>query len=168
METKRPDILIIDTDRKRTKSFRKMLRRSRPQLSIEECSDTKTVHETIINRRPTVALLHTTFPYTSEDGGGLLEELQHDFRAQRTGVILVLPISGSLLYRSGNQEGLEFLDMANDLVTTDFTDDMVCSVVLGCLDSRMAREAERVAEIETATEPVEATREPAYSFVQKK
>lgn len=168
METKRPDIMIIDTDRQRTKSFRRMLRRARPQLSVEECSDCQTVHDTIIDRRPTVALLHSTFPYTAEDGGGLLEELEHDFRAHHTGVILVLPISGSLLYRSGNQEGLEFLDMANDLVTTDFTEDMVCSVVLGCLDSRLAAETERVTAIETATEPVEATMEPAYSFVSKK
>ena len=51
--------------------------------------------------------------------------------------------------------------MANDLITTDFTSDMVQSVVFSCLDAKVAAEAE----VEE-TEEAHAT-EPAFSFLKK-
>lgn len=158
MET-RPDVMILDTDRNRTKSLRRILREERKDLVIEEVSEVRRARESILSRRPTLVLLHSTFPYLEEDGTGLLELIQEDFRNSNIGVMLVLPISGSLLYRSGYQEGMEMIDMADDLITTDFTSDMIQSVVCGYLD----RHAVKVPETERV--PVG---EPEYAFVPNK
>ena len=104
--------------------------------------------------------LHTTFPYLEKDGTGLLELIQDDFRNSNVGVMLVLPISGSLLYRSGYMEGMEMIDLADDLITTDFTSDMVQSVVLSYIDRRAVRAVE-------VPQAVPAT-EPSYAFVPVK
>lgn len=155
----RPDVMIVDTDRSRVKSLRTILRDGRKDLTIEEVTDTAKVHDAILSRRPTLVLLHSTFPYLHKDGTGLLELIQDDFRNVNVGVMLVLPISGSLLYRSGAQPGMEMIDMADDLITTDFTSDMIRSVVGGYLDRRAVK-AE-------ATEEVPAG-EPSFAFVRSK
>jgi PleD family two-component response regulator len=155
-----PDVMIIDTDRKRIKALRRILRDARRNVAIEEITEVKRVKEAIVTRRPTLVLLHSTFPYLEEDGTGLMELIQEDFRNANIGVMLVLPISGSVLYRSGYQEGMEILDMADDLITTDFTNDMIQAVTLDYLDRRAA-----VAEAVEA-EP-EAAAEPGYAFISK-
>src|SRR5512137_2811082 len=134
----RPDVMILDTDRNRTKSLRRILRESRSDLLVEEISDAGSVRESILTRRPSLVLLHSTFPCPDCDGDNtsLLELIQHT----NLGVMLVLPISGSLLYRSGYQEGMEMLEQADDIITTDFTSDMVQSVVIGYLDRRAVRQ----------------------------
>ncbi|MBI5014666.1 MAG: hypothetical protein HZB55_04150 [Deltaproteobacteria bacterium] len=159
MQTK-PDVMIIDTDRNRIKSLRRILREAKGDLSIEEISEVREVHDAILTRRPKLVLMHSTFPYLQPDGTGLLELIQDDFRNTNTGIMLVLPLSGSLLYRSGYQEGIEMLDMADDLITTDFTSDMVQSVVLGYLGRREAMEKATVPEAEPA-------RAPSYAFTSK-
>jgi CheY-like chemotaxis protein len=154
----RPDVMILDTDRNRTKSLRRILRESRRDVSVEEVSEVKSAREAILSRRPALVLLHSTFPYLEQDGTGLLELIQDDFRNSNIGIMLVLPISGSLLYRSGYQEGMEMLEMADDLITTDYTSDMIQSVVCDYLDRRA-----------TATERVpEAVGTPEYAFVPNK
>jgi DNA-binding NtrC family response regulator len=154
----RPDVMIIDTDRKRIKALRRILREARRDAAIEEVTELKKVRQAILTRRPTLVLLHSAFPYLEADGTGLMELIQEDFRNTKTGVMLVLPISGSVLYRSGYQEGMEFLEMADDLLTTDFTSDMIQSVVFDYLDRRAAaQEAE-----------AEATAgEPEFAFISK-
>jgi len=96
----------------------------------------KGARQAILARRPTLVLLHSTFPYLETDGTGLfgahpggLPEHQHRDYARAA-------ISGSLLYRSGCQPGIEMIDMADDLITTDFTSDMIQSVVLEYVDRR--------------------------------
>ncbi len=155
----RPDVLIVDTDRSRAKSLRAILRDGRQNLSIEEVSEVGKVHDAIVGRRPTLVLMHSTFPYLKKDGTGLLELIQEDFRNVNVGVMLVLPISGSLLYRSGAQPGMEMIDLADDLITTDFTSDMIRSVVCGYLDRRAVK----------AEEPEEVpVGEPSFAFVRSK
>ena len=156
----RPDVMILDTDRNRIKSLRRILREARSDLSIEEVTETTGARQAILSRRPTLVLLHTTFPYLEKDGTGLLELIQDDFRNSNVGVMLVLPISGSLLYRSGYMEGMEMIDLADDLITTDFTSDMVQSVVLSYIDRRAVRAVE-------VPQAVPAT-EPSYAFVPVK
>ena len=156
----RPDVMIMDTDRNRIKSLRRILREARGSLNIEEVVEPKGARQAILTRRPSLVLLHTTFPYLEKDGTGLLELIQDDFRNNKVGVMLVLPISGSLLYRSGYMEGMEMIDMADDLITTDFTSDMIQSVVIGYLDRKAAQPA-------TVTEGAPAT-EPSYAFVPTK
>ncbi len=155
----RPDVMIIDSDRNRTKSLRRILRDARKDLTIEEISEARGAREAILTRRPTLVMLHSTFPYVEKDGTSLMELIRNDFRNTNVGVMLVLPISGSLLYRSGYQEGMEMLEMADDLITTDFTSDMIQSVVTSYLDRR----AVPVAEVEP-----EAVVEPSYAFVPSK
>jgi len=154
----RPDVMILDTDRNRAKSLRRILRDARRELSIEEVSEVKGARQAILARRPTLVLLHSTFPYLEKDGTGLLELIQEDFRNTNIGIMLVLPISGSLLYRSGCQPGIEMIDMADDLITTDFTSDMIQSVVLEYVDRRA---------VALETEPAAAT-EPNFAFVPSK
>jgi PleD family two-component response regulator len=156
----KPDVMIIDTDRSRIKSLRRMLKEAREELLIEEVSETRAVRDAILTRRPRLVLLHTTFPYIEKDGTGLLELIQEDFRNTNTGIMLVLPLSGSLLYRSGYMDGIEILDMADDLITTDFTSDMVQSLVLRYLDRKAAAEQVVVPE----AEPMAA---PSYVFTSK-
>lgn len=154
----RPDVMILDTDRSRTKSLRRILRDGGREISVEEVTEVRGAREAILSRRPALVLLHSTFPYLEKDGTGLLELIQDDFRNTRIGVMLVLPISGSLLYRSGHQEGVEMLELADDLITTDFTSDMIQSVVCQYLD--------RCAAVpEPAAEPAGA---PEYAFVRSK
>ncbi|MBI5446498.1 MAG: hypothetical protein HY900_35445 [Deltaproteobacteria bacterium] len=86
-----------------------------------------------------------------------MELIQEDFRNANTGLVLVLPVSGSLLYRSGYMEGMEMLDMADDLITTDFTSDMIQSLVLGYLDRRAVAEPQ----------PAEPELAPSYVFSTK-
>ncbi len=152
MQTK-PDVMIIDADRTRTKSLRRILKDAREALTIEEVSEVTGVREAILSKRPSLVLLHTTFPYLEEDGTGLLELVQEDFRNVHTGIILVLPVSGSLLYRSGYTPGIEILNMADDLITTDFTSDMIQSVVLNYLDRRPAVEKVWAEEAQPALAP---------------
>ncbi len=149
----RPDVMIIDIDRNRTKSLRRILKEARAEMTIEEVSEVRGVRQEIMNRRPSLVLLHTTFPYIEEDGTGLLELVQEDFRNVNTGIILVLPVSGSLLYRSGYMEGIEILNMADDLITTDFTSDMIQSVVMNYLDRHPAAEKVRAEEAQPALAP---------------
>ncbi|MHB8763561.1 MAG: response regulator [Deferrisomatales bacterium] len=155
----RPDVMIVDTDRSRVKSLRTILRDGRKDLTVEEVTDVAKVRDAILSRRPALVLLHSTFPYLQEDGTGLLELIQDDFRNVNVGVMLVLPISGSLLYRSGYQPGMEMIDMADDLITTDFTSDMIQSVVCSYLDRRAAR-AEVAEEVPAG--------EPSFAFVRSK
>lgn len=145
MET-RLDIMIVDADRDRIKSLRKVLRDARPGITIDEISEVRKARNTIINERPRVVMLHSSFPYMEEDGTGLLEVIREDFRSSAMKVVLVLPLSATMLYRSGYQAGSEMLDMADDLVTTDLTSDVVTSVVLGQLDRTAAAEAVVAAE----------------------
>ncbi len=154
----RPDVMILDTDRNRSKSLRRILRDGRREVSVEEIAEVRGAREAILGRRPALVLLHSTFPYLEQDGTGLLELIQDDFRNQKIGVMLVLPISGSLLYRSGYQDGMEMVELADDLITTDFTSDMIQSVVCQYLD-RCATVPER------ATEPAGT---PEYAFVPSK
>jgi len=154
----RPDVMILDTDRNRSKSLRRILREARRDVTVEEVAEVKGVRQAILSRRPALVLLHSTFPHLEQDGTGLLELIQDDFRASHIGVMLVLPISGSLLYRSGYQEGMEMLELADDLITTDYTSDMIQSVVCDYLDRRATAE-------EPATEAVGA---PEYAFVPNK
>lgn len=156
----RPDVMIIDTDRNRIKSLRRILREARRELSVEDVTDVARVRETVLGRRPRLVLLHSAFPYMEEDGTGIVELVREDFRSAKAGIMLVLPISGSALYRSGYQEGMEMLDMVDDLITTDFTSDMIQSVVTDYLD----RHPETAKAWEA--EP-EAAREPGYAFVSK-
>ena len=72
-----------------------------------------------------------------------------------TGIMLVLPVSGSMLYRSGYQKGMEMLELADDLITTDFTSDMIQHVVTDYLDRRAA----------VRQEAREAVGEPEYAFI---
>ncbi|GAB4268729.1 MAG: hypothetical protein Kow0092_22600 [Deferrisomatales bacterium] len=157
----RPDVMIIDTDRKRIKSLRRILREARKDLTVDEVTQVSEVRDAVIRKRPTLVLLHSTFPYLEKDGTGLMELIREDFRASRTGVMLVLPISGSALYRSGYQEGMEILDMADDLITTDFTSDMIQSVVAEYLDRRAATEEAWEAETEAAAKP-------EFAFISRK
>ncbi|MBE0618271.1 MAG: hypothetical protein IH608_10140, partial [Proteobacteria bacterium] len=89
----RPDVMILDTDHSRTKSLRRILRESRREVSVEEVTEVKSAREAILSRRPALVLLHSTFPYLEQDGTGLLELIQDDFRNSNIGVMLVLPIS---------------------------------------------------------------------------
>ena len=153
----RPDVMIIDTDRDRIKSLRRILRDARGEMLVEEVTDTRSARESILTRRLKLVLLHSTFPYLEQDGTGLLELIQNDFRNTNVGIMLVLPISGSLLYRSGYMEGMEMIDLADDIITTDFTSDMVQSVVVGYLDRRAVREVAEpvpVAKPELAFAPI--------------
>ena len=143
----RPDVMILDTDRNRTKSLRRILRESRSDLLVEEISDAGSVRESILTRRPRLVLLHSTFPAPDGDCASLLELTRHT----NLGVMLVLPISGSLLYRSGYQDGMEMLDQADDIITTDFTSYMVQSVVVNYLDRRAVRQ--EAAEVVGAVQP---------------
>lgn len=154
----RPDVMILDTDRSRTKSLRRILTEAKRDVSVEEVTEVKSAREAILSRRPALVLLHSTFPYLEQDGTGLLELIQDDFRNSNIGVMLVLPISGSLLYRSGFQEGMEMLELADDLITTDYTSDMIQSVVCDYLDRRATVK-------ERATQAVGA---PEYAFVPNK
>jgi len=154
----RPDVMILDTDRSRSKSLRRILRDGRRDVTVEEIAEVRGAREAILSRRPALVLLHSTFPYLEQDGTGLLELIQDDFRNQKIGVMLVLPISGSLLYRSGYQDGMEMVELADDLITTDFTSDMIQSVVCQYLD-RCATAPER------AAEPAGT---PEYAFVPSK
>lgn len=147
----RPDVMIVDTDRNRIKSLRRILREARAQLMVEEVTDVRSVRESILTRRPVLVLLHSTFPYIEKDGTGLMELIQEDFRNTNVGIMVVLPISGSLLYRSGYQEGMEMIDLADDIITTDFTSDMIQSIVLGYLDRRAVRQ--EMAETARAVQP---------------
>ncbi|MDW7708858.1 MAG: hypothetical protein SCH98_00175 [Deferrisomatales bacterium] len=154
----RPDVMILDTDRSRSKSLRRILQDGRQDVRVEEVAEVASARGAILSRRPALVLLHSTFPYLEGDGTGLLELIQDDFRNSNIGVMLVLPISGSLLYRSGYQEGMEMLEMADDLITTDYTSDMIQSVVCDYLGRRAA-----------ATESVvEAAGTPEYAFVPTK
>lgn len=155
----RPDVMIIDTDRKRIKSLRRILKDARREVSIDEVTELKKVREAIVTRRPTLVLLHSAFPYLEADGTGLMELIQEDFRNTKTGVMLVLPISGSALYRSGYQEGMEYLELADDLLTTDFTSDMVQGVVCDYLDRRAAAAQEAEAEVTAGA--------PEFAFTTK-
>ncbi len=154
----RPDVMILDTDRSRTKSLRRILKEAKRDVSVEEVTEVKSAREAILSRRPTLVLLHSTFPYLEQDGTGLLELIQDDFRNSNIGVMLVLPISGSLLYRSGYQEGMEMLELADDLITTDYTSDMIQAVVCDYIDRRATVQ-------ERATEAVGT---PEYAFVPNK
>ena len=156
METKQT-VMIVDTDRKRVKALRRILRECSTDVNVEECNKVSSARDSIVSCRPDLVLLHSAFPYMEEDGTGLLELIHDDFRNSKTGLMLVLPISGSLLYRSGYQEGSEIIEMADDLITTDFTSDMIQSVVSDYLDRRVAAE--------TVTESVEAGE---YAFVPTK
>ncbi len=148
----RSEILIIDTDISRIKSLRKVLRDARPDVEVDEISEVRKARDGILMRRPMVVLLHSTFPYIEEGGRGLLELIQEDFRNSAVSVVLVLPLSGSLLYRSGYQPGMEMLDMADDIVTTDFTSDMIQSVVMAQLDRRQSEEKAYAVEGQTVSE----------------
>lgn len=154
----RPDVMILDTDHSRSRSLRRILQEARRDVTVEEVTEVKNAREAILSRRPTLVLLHSTFRYLEQDGTGLLELIQDDFRNSNIGVMLVLPISGSLLYRSGYQEGMEMLEMADDLITTDYTSDMIQAVVCDCLERREAAK-ERVPE---------AVGTPEYAFVPTK
>ncbi len=154
----RPDVMILDTDHSRSRSLRRILQEAQRDVSVEEVTEVKNAREAILSRRPTLVLLHSTFRYLEQDGTGLLELIQDDFRNSNIGVMLVLPISGSLLYRSGYQEGMEMLEMADDLITTDYTSDMIQAVVCDCLGRREAAK-ERVPE---------AVGTPEYAFVPTK
>ena len=153
----RPDVMIVDTDRNRIRSLRRMLREARSNMTVEEVTQPSQVREAVTNQRPTLVLMHSTFPYLEEDGTGVLEMIQEDFRNANTGIMLVLPISGSMLYRSGSQEGMEMLDMADDLITTDFTSDMIQNMVIEYIDRRAP----------AFQEAREAAGEPDYAFVSK-
>ncbi len=153
----RTDVMIVDTDRKRSRALRRILKDTGRNLKVEDVTETANARSRILSSRPTLVLLHSAFPYLEEDGTGLLELIQEDFRNVNIGVMLVLPISGSLLYRSGYQEGSEMLEMANDLITTDFTSDMIQSVVCEYID----RQAEKVAQ-----EAVEG--DPEFIFAPSK
>lgn len=153
----RPDVMIIDTDRDRIKSLRRILREAKGEMSVEEVTEPRSAREAIVTRRPRLVMLHSTFPCLEPDGTGLLELIQDDFRNTNVGIMLVLPISGSLLYRSGYTEGMEMLELADDIITTDFTSDMVQSVVVGYLDRRSVREVAEpvpVAKPELAFAPI--------------
>ncbi len=152
------DVMIIDTDRNRSRSLRRILSRARQGLRIEEVHDVAECRAAVLGRRPTLVLLHTTFPYREADGSGLMELIQEDFRTTRTGVMLVLPIPSTLVYRTGYQEGVEILDMADDLITTDYTSDAIENMVFAYLDRQEARDAAWEAAGETV---------PEYSFVTK-
>ena len=154
----RPDVMILDIDRNRSKSLRRILRDGRREVTVEEVAEVRGAREAILSRRPALVLLHSTFPYLERDGTGLLELIQDDFRNHKIGVMLVLPISGSLLYRSGYQDGMEMVELADDLITTDFTSDMIQSVVCQYLD-RCATAPERA---------VEPAGTPEYAFVPSK
>ena len=145
----KPVVMIVDTDRNRRKALRRILKEGRMDATIEEVSQVKQSREAILRGRPTLVLLHSTFPYMEEDGTGLLEFIKEDFRNSRIGLMMVLPISGSLLYRSGYQEGSEILEVADDLITTDFTSDMIQSIVSEYIERRTA--------VATVTETVEET-----------
>ncbi|GAB4256621.1 response regulator [Deferrisoma sp.] len=135
------DVMIIDTDRSRVKSLRRILTEARPELRVDEVTQVAGCRDKVLQKRPSLVLLHTTFPYLEEDGTGLLELIQEDFRTTRTSVILVLPMPSYLVYRTGYQEGIEILDMADDLITTDYTSDMIQNMVLTVLDQKAALEA---------------------------
>lgn len=149
MEAK-PVVMIVDTDRNRRKALRRILKETRMDVAVEEVSQVKQSREAILKSRPTLVLLHSAFPYMEEDGTGLLEFIKEDFRNNRIGLMMVLPISGSLLYRSGYQEGSEILDVADDLITTDFTSDMIQSIVGDYIERRIAAVAVVSEEVEGA------------------
>ncbi len=151
----RPDVMIIDTDRNRIRSLRRILREARSNLTVEEVTQPNQVRAAVAKERPTLVLMHSTFPYLEEDGTGLLELVQEDMRNVNTGIMLVLPVSGSMLYRSGYQKGMEMLELADDLITTDFTSDMIQHVVTDYLDRRAA----------VRQEAREAVGEPEYAFI---
>ncbi|NOY45940.1 response regulator [Deferrisoma camini] len=152
------DVMIIDTDRSRVKSLRRILTEAKPDLRIDEVTRVDGCRDAVLQKRPSLVLLHTTFPYLEEDGTGLLELIQEDFRTTRTSVILVLPMPSYLVYRSGYQEGIEILDMADDLITTDYTSDMIQNMVMTVLEQKAALEAEWEAEVQGV---------PEYAFVTK-
>ena len=152
------DVMIIDTDRNRVKQLRRILTEARKDLRIEEVTRVEGCREAVLQQRPALVLLHTTFPYLEKDGTGLLELIQEDFRTTRTGVMLVLPMPSYMVYRTGYQEGIEILDMADDLITTDYTSDMIQNIVLSYL--------ERKAALDAAYETEEAG-VPEYAFVPK-
>jgi PleD family two-component response regulator len=151
----RPDVMIIDTDRNRIRSLRRILREARGSLTVEEVTQPQQVRAAVAKERPTLVLMHSTFPYLEEDGTGLLELVQEDMRNVNTGIMLVLPVSGSMLYRSGYQDGMEMLELADDLITTDFTSDMIQNMVIDYIDRRAAVRQEARA----------AAGEPAYAFI---
>ena len=153
----RPDVLIIDTDRNRIRSLRRILREARSDLAVEEVTQPSQAREAVSKTRPTLVLMHSSFPYLKEDGTGLLELVQEDMRNVNTGIMLVLPVSGSVLYRSGYQEGMEILDLADDVITTDFTSDMIQHMVIDYIDRRAT----------VRQEAREAAGEPEYAFVSK-
>lgn len=137
----KPVVMIVDTDRSRRKALRRILKGASVDVKIEEVHKVSHSREAILKGRPTLVLLHSAFPYIEDDGTGLFEFIKEDFRNSRIGLMLVLPISGSLLYRSGYQEGSEILDLADDLITTDFTSDMIQSIVGEYIERRVAAEA---------------------------
>ncbi|MDF1552707.1 MAG: hypothetical protein P1P84_06565 [Deferrisomatales bacterium] len=151
----RPDVMIIDTDRNRIRSLRRILREARSNLTVEEVTQPSQVRAAVAKERPTLVLMHSAFPYLEEDGTGLLELVQDDMRNVNTGIMLVLPVSGSMLYRSGYQEGMEMLELADDLITTDLTSDMIQHMVIDYLDRRTV----------VRQEAREAAGEPAYAFI---
>ncbi len=152
------DIMIIDTDRNRVKQLRRILTEARKDLRIEEVTRVEGCREAVLQQRPALVLLHTTFPYLEKDGTGLLELIQEDFRTTRTGVMLVLPMPSYMVYRTGYQEGIEILDMADDLITTDYTSDMIQNIVLSYLERKAALDAAYEAEQAGV---------PEYAFVPK-
>ena len=152
----RPDVMIIDTDHNRIRSLRRILSEARSNLTVEEVTQPSQVREAVNKGRPSLVLMHTTFPYLEEDGTGLVELVQEDMRNINTGIMLVLPVSGSLLYRSGYQEGMEWLELADDLITTDFTSDMIQHVVVDYLDRHAVRQEARA-----------AAGEPEYALVSE-
>ncbi len=152
------DIMIIDTDRNRVKQLRRILTEARKDLRIEEVTRVEGCREAVLQQRPALVLLHTTFPYLEKDGTGLLELIQEDFRTTRTGVMLVLPMPSYMVYRTGYQEGVEILDMADDLITTDYTSDMIQNIVLSYLERKAALDAAYEAERAGV---------PEYAFVPK-
>ncbi len=154
------DVMIIDTDRSRARHLRRILTEARKDLRIQEVAEVKGCRDAVLSQRPTLVLLHTTFPYMEEDGTGLVELILEDFRTTRTGVILVLPMPSYLVYRTGYQEGMEILDMADDLITTDYTSDMIQNMVLEYLERQAARDAAYQAQTESETAP-------EYAFVSK-
>jgi PleD family two-component response regulator len=155
----RTDVMIIDTDHTRAKSLRRILRQGRPSIEVEECTDCGQALQRVRDRRPSLVFLHSTCPY-GDDGRSLVEQIREDSWSSKVGIMMVLPISGSALYRSGYQEGAEVLDLADDLITTDFTSDMVQGLAYEYLDRRAVAEKAWAAEAEGATEP-------GYAFISK-
>jgi len=76
----RPDVMIVDTDRNRIRALRRILREARSNMNVEEVTQPSQVKEAVTRQRPTLVLMHSTFPYLEDDGTGLLELIQEDYQ----------------------------------------------------------------------------------------